>query len=183
MSLAGMASSPGGIWWSWRGINGTDILLKLAISGLLTWLLIPKNMRFNPWNPIFLLGVTVGSVGLFFIRAVHVSGMVHWPFRFWGTAIPELGSVFWTNSQLNPIFASVLIPIGLLACFASHPHLKWLAFGVAIGMTGFMVVATFTAPSMWPVGRGFWAQLFLMGNAIVCGLTTRLFLQADIEPT
>lgn len=99
-----MSSSPA-VWWSWRGIDGKDMVLKLAIAGILTWLLVPDNTHFNPWSPTFLLGITMGSIGLFFIRAIHITGMVHWPFRFMGTAIPELGSVIWTNPQLNPIQA------------------------------------------------------------------------------
>lgn len=181
VSLAGMASSHPSIWWDWRGLDGKDMLLKLVVSGVLTWLLVPQTARFNPWSPTFLLGITVGSIGLFFIRATHISGMVHWPFKFLGTAIPDLGSVLWTSAQLNPIFASVLIPIVLLSCLASSPHLKWFAFGIAIGMTSFFIVAAFSAPTVWPVGRSGWAMLFLLGNALVCGLTTRLFLQADIE--
>lgn len=181
VALAGMMSSSPAVWWSWRGIDGKDMVLKLAIAGILTWLLVPNSTRFNPWSPTFLLGVTVGSIGLFFIRAIHVTGMAHWPFRFMGTAIPELGSVIWTSNQLNPIFASVFIPICLLSCFASHPYLKWLAFGVAIGMTSFFTVATFSAPAVWPMGSNLWAQIFLLGNAIICGLVTRLFLQADAE--
>lgn len=177
--LVSLSPSVRGIGFRWSALNGQDIMLKLAVSGLLVWGLAPRSRSFNPWHPTFLLGIVLGSVGLFFFRAFYASGNLRWGFQLLGSSIPELGSVLFKTHDLNPLFASALIPFGLMACFASQPSFKWLSFGIALGMTAFMGVAAFSSPTMAIFGRGFFTQIFLLSNAVVCGLCARLFMQAD----
>ncbi|MBE7381516.1 MAG: S8 family serine peptidase [Leptolyngbya sp. SIO1E4] len=169
------------IRFDFSGLNWKDMAFKLSISALLSWLLIPRGSNFNPWNFTFLLGIVLGSIGLFFFRAIYIANVPHWPLRLVGSAIPELGGAIWNNATLNPIFASVLIPFGLMTLLVSHRSLKWVSLGIAIGMTAFMVVATFGAPSILWIGTGRVAQIYLLANAVICGILTALFFRVALD--
>jgi len=169
------------IWWNWRSVYGQGVVLKLLVAAGLAAFLPAHRERINYWHPNFLFGVVVGSIGLFFLKGLRVAGMAHWPFQLLGSSIPELGSVFWHTARLNPLFASCLIPLALMSCFISHPSLKWMSLGVAIGVMAFLVVAMFSSPSVVWFGRGLWAEVYLFSNLVVCAIATRMFFQVASE--
>ena len=134
------------VWFEWRSLDWKGIGLKLAIAAALTGFLIPRSRQFNPWNLTFLLGIMFGSIGIFVLKAIHISAIPHWPLRLMGSSIPELGGALWNDPTLNPIFASLLIPFGLMTLLISHRDLKWMSLGTAIGTTAFLAVAAFDSP-------------------------------------
>ena len=168
------------IRFSWRAINWLGIAVKLAVAAGLTWLIVPRGSSFNPWNFTFLLGILLGSVGLFLFKAVYITGIPQWPLGLAGSSIPELGAIE-NGAVLNPIFASLLIPFGLMTLLVSQPSFKWLSLGIAIGMTAFMAVATFSSPFILWIGPGRAAQIFLIANAAICGVLTALFFRVAVE--
>lgn len=169
------------IWWDWREINGQGMLIKVMVAAVLAWWIPAQRDRVNYWSLSFLMGIVIGSIGLFPFKALKIAGMTQWPFRFLGTAIPELGSMFWHTARLNPLFASCVIPLCLMAFLGSHATLKWLALGISVGMTAFMLVAAFSSPSVVWFGNGFWAMMYLLGNAAICAISTRMFFQVATE--
>ena len=162
-------------------IRWFDIGLKLMAAALLSWLLIPREGQFNPWNLRFILGIVLGSVGLFVLPAIHISTMPHWPLRLLGSSIPELGGVILNQDMLNPIFSSLLIPLGLMSLLISHRNLKWSVLGISIGMTAFMLVTAAGSPTIWLIGKGQLARLFLLVNGLICGFITHLFMRVAVD--
>ncbi|MEL6470710.1 MAG: S8 family serine peptidase [Cyanobacteria bacterium J06623_4] len=173
------------VWLDWRGIDLISVAIKLASAAaltlFLTWLLRIERDRFNPFNRLFLAGVMFGSVGLFFIRILHVASLPHWPFRLLSSSIPEIGNAITNNSILNPLFASLVIPFGLLVLLISHPSLRWLSLGISVGVSAFLVVTAFTAPAVWLIGSGQAAQSYLLINALLCSALTAIFLRVAID--
>ncbi|MGD1895922.1 MAG: S8 family serine peptidase [Phormidesmis sp.] len=173
------------VWLDFKGIDWSGMAMKLAgsavFTGFLMWLLnIPRD-RFNPLNKFFLSGVVLGSIGLFFIRIIHISSIPHWPLRILGSAIPEWGGAITNNGVLNPISASLLVPLGLLLLLASHPSLKWFSLGTAVGVTSFLGVSVVTSPAVWLIGSGQAAQAYLGVNALLCGLLATIFLRVAMD--
>ena len=173
------------VWFDFRGIDFQGMVFKLAGAGVFTgfviWLLSIPRSRFNPLNKLFLFGIVLGSIGLFFIRIIHISAIPHWPLRIVSSAIPELGGALNNSTVLNPIFASVLIPIGLLLLLISHPSLKWLSLGIGVGMTAFLGISIITNPAVWLIGVGRNAQIFLLVNALLCGAATTVFFRVAMD--
>ena len=169
------------MWFDWQGLDWRGMGLKLAIAAILTWFLILRSGQFNPWNPTFLLGIVLGSIGIFVLKAIHISAIPHWPLRLMGSAIPELGGAIWNDPMLNPIFASLLIPFGLMTLLISDRNLKWMSLGTAIGMTAFLVVAAFDSPIILWIGTGAVAQIYLLANALICGVLTVSFSRVALE--
>jgi len=167
--------------WDWRAVDGSDVLIKLVLTACLALFLPARRNRLDYWNLNFLVGAMVGSVGLFFLKAMSISGVARWPFDVFGLAIPETGSVFLHPSQLNPIFASCVIPIVLMSFLVSHPQLKWLALGISVGTVSFLVAATFNSPSVIWLGQGLWVQGYLFLNAVVGAIATRMFFNVVTE--
>ncbi len=88
--------------------------------------------------------------------------------RLAGSSIPELGSVVLGNSSLNPLFASVLIPFGLIILLIGSPSLKWFAIGSSIGVAACLGITAFTEPNLWLFGTGAMAQGYLLINSFLC---------------
>ncbi|MEL6380974.1 MAG: S8 family serine peptidase [Cyanobacteria bacterium J06626_18] len=168
------------IRFNWRVLDWFGIAVKLAVAAVITWFIVPRGSGFSPWNFTFLLGIVLGSIGLFVLKAVYITGIPQWPLSLAGSAIPEIGSVG-NGALLNPIFASLLVPFGLMTLLVSQRSFKWLSLGIAIGMTAFMAVATFGAPNILWIGPGRAAQIFLVANAAVCGVLTFLFFRVAVE--
>ena len=63
------------IWWDWPQINGQGILLKILVAAGLAAFLPAQRERINYWHPNFLLGVVLGSVGLFFLKGLRIAGI------------------------------------------------------------------------------------------------------------
>ena len=162
-------------------ISWFDVGLKLIAAALLSWLLISRVGQFNPWNLSFVLGIVLGSVGLFVLPAIQISTIPHWPLRLLGSSIPEMGGAILNQDTLNPIFASLLIPLGLMSLLISHRTWKWLVLGISIGMTAFMLVAAAGSPTIWLIGKGQFARLFLLVNALLCCFITSLFIGVAVD--
>ena len=113
-------------------------------------------------------GLVAGSAGLFFLRGLYVFDLPQWPFRLMGSAIPEWGSAIQGGSLLNPVFASVLIPLGLVAVLLSHPTWKWFAIGTSVGVASCLAVSAVISPDMLWLGQGAIARSFLLINAGLC---------------
>jgi serine protease len=139
-------------------------ILMVLGSYLLAWFLrvyVPVSLPLN-------LGLVAGSSGLFFLRGLYIFDLPQWPFRVMGSSIPELGNVVMGSTSLNPIFASILIPFGLVALLAGNKPWKRFAVGVTIGVASCLGISAFAAPAVWGLGTGAIARIFLLVNALLC---------------
>ncbi|MBE9177297.1 peptidase S8 [Oculatella sp. LEGE 06141] len=144
------------------------LMPKIAMvlgSYLLAWFL--RN-----YLPIFSFslgsGLVAGSSGLFFLRGLYVFDAPQFPFRILGSSIPELGSAVQGSAALNPLFASVLIPLILVALLLGHSQWRWVAIGSALGVASCLAVSAMVSPSVLWLGSGAIARTFLMANALLC---------------
>ena len=141
-------------------------LIMVIGSYLLAWLL----NRWFPfrWNWSFSNGVFFGGAGLFFLRGFYLFDITQLPFRVAGSSLPELGNAFSNTNALNPITASVLLPLGLLLILLGHPQWKWFAIGSAIGTSACLATSAVLAPQMMWIGDGSPAIAFLSVNSLLC---------------
>ncbi len=125
----------------------------------------------------YLGGVFAGSGGLFFLPLIAGS-IASWPvIEMMTRGLPSMDmAVFGGASRGNPLFMSALLPLGLIALGASHPRLRALVAGLAVGVAAhlifFAVVPVFDL--RWVPGvAGTFDSLWLVGNAAICaGLAT-----------
>jgi serine protease len=135
-------------------------------SYLLAWLL---NYYFPfRWGWPLSVGLVMGSSGLFFLRGVYLFDAPQWPFRLMGSSIPELGSVLQATNVLNPMSASVLIPVVLTVLLLGHSRWKGFAVGTTLGIAMCLMVSVVTAPHVMWLGEGAIARIFLILNALLC---------------
>ena len=87
--------------------------------------------------------------------------------RLFGSSLPELGNVVFGNSNLNPLFASALIPLLLTILFLGS-SLRWFAIGSSIGVAACLAVSAAYDPSLWLLGSGAIARTYLIVNALLC---------------
>jgi serine protease len=133
-------------------------------SYLLAWFLrnyLPLTLGLNG-------GLIFGSAGLFFLQGLYIFDLPQWPMRLFGSSIPELGNVVMGNSSLNPLFASVVIPLTLIILLIGHPSLKWFAIGSSIGVAACLGVSALVDPNLWLLGDGVIARTYLLVNALLC---------------
>jgi serine protease len=153
----------------WIDGEAVALLPKLAMvlgSYLLAWFLrhhVPLH-----WGWSLNSGLILGSSGLFFLQELYIFDLPQWPFRLMGSSIPEWGNIIQGSSVLNPFFASVLIPFGLVALLLGHPQGKWVAIGSALGVAACLAVSAVIAPSVWGLGTETLARWFLGVNALLC---------------
>ncbi len=153
---------------------------KLAMvlgSYLLAWLL--RNYFPFGWSWSLASGLVAGSSGLFFLRGFYIFDLPQAPFRVLGSSIPELGGAVQGSASLNPLFASVLIPLGLIALLLGHPTGKWFAIGSALGVAACLAVSAVVAPDVWLLGGGWLARAYLLGNAALCFGLARLAVRGE----
>jgi serine protease len=150
-------------------------LVMMLGSYALAWLL--KIYFPFRWTMGLSTGLVMGSIGLFPLRGMYLFDAPQWPFRLMGSSIPELGSAVQANNVLNPITASVLIPIALILLLLGHAQWKWFAIGTTLGIAAFLTVSTVTTPAVLWVGRGIIAQAFLVVNALLCFGLARLAIK------
>ncbi|NEP14570.1 MAG: peptidase S8 [Symploca sp. SIO2C1] len=141
-------------------------ILMVVGSYLLAWFL--RNYLTFAWGWSLTSGLIAGSSGLFFLKGFYIFDLPQWPFRVMGSSIPELGGAIQGSTALNPIFASVLIPLVLVVLFLGHPQLKWLAIGSTLGVASCLAVSAFFSPSLMWLGDGIAARSFLVVNALLC---------------
>lgn len=159
----------------WIDGGAIALLPKIGMvlgSYLLAWLL--RNYFPFAWSWSLTSGLVAGSSGLFFLRSFYIFDLPQWPFRVMGSSLPELGNVIQGSSVLNPIFASVLIPLLLIALLLGHPQLKWFAIGSTLGVASCLAVSAIVSPAVWGLGSGNLARLFLIANALLCYGLARL---------
>ena len=120
----------------------------------------------------YLGGVLAGSGGLFFLPLIAGS-IASWPVvEMLTRGLPSMDmAVFGGTAHGSPLFMSVLIPLGLIALGASHPKLRGLVAGLAVGVAAhllfFAVVPVFDL--RWVPGTaGMLDSLWLAGNAALC---------------
>ncbi|MDJ0573471.1 MAG: S8 family peptidase [Pleurocapsa sp. MO_192.B19] len=151
----------------WIDGGAVALLPKLGMvigSYLLAWFLrnyLPFTLGLNG-------GLIFGSSGLFFLQGLYWFDLPQWPMRLFGSSLPELGNVVLGSSNLNPLFASALIPLILTVLLLGHPSLKWFAIGSSIGVAACLGVSAFADPNLWLLGGGAIARTYLMVNAILC---------------
>ncbi|WP_299404178.1 DUF5942 domain-containing protein [Acaryochloris sp. IP29b_bin.148] len=160
-------------WFDARAVNWGQKLLMLATAAVLAWLL-----RL-PWNGSMIVGLVLGSVGLFILRCFHLVDLPHWPLRVLGSSLPELGGAFSGTNALNPLTANVLIAFGLIILLLSHPQWRWFALGSGVGMTACLAVSAFIAPQVMWLGSAALARGFLGVNALLC--LVLVYLSAKTE--
>ncbi|MEM8829636.1 MAG: DUF5942 domain-containing protein, partial [Cyanobacteria bacterium P01_G01_bin.19] len=151
----------------WIDGGAVALLPKLGMvigSYLLAWFL----RNYLPFTLAMNGGLIFGSSGLFFLQGLYWFDLPQWPMRLAGSSIPELGNVVLGNSSLNPLFASVLIPLGLIILLMGSPTLKWFAIGSSIGVAACLGITAFTDPNLWFLGTGAIAQGYLIINAFLC---------------
>ena len=125
----------------------------------------------------YLGGVIAGAGGLFFLPLVAGS-VASWPVvEMMTRGLPSMDmAIFGGTAHGSPLFMSALLPLGLIALGASHPRLRGLVAGVAVGVAAhllfFAVVPVFDL--RWVPGTaGMLDTLWLAGNAALCaGLAT-----------
>ncbi len=105
------------VFWLDGGV--VALLPKLAMvlgSYLLAWFL--RNYFPFAWGWSLSTGLVLGSSGLFPLRGLYIFDLPQFPMRILGSSIPELGTAIQASHALNPLFASVLIPLTLVALLA-----------------------------------------------------------------
>ncbi|MBD2518743.1 peptidase S8 [Nostoc sp. FACHB-973] len=166
-----------GFWIDGGAIALLPKILMVIGSYLLAWFL---RVYFPfTWSWSLFSGLIAGSSGLFFLKGIYIFDLPQWPFRVLGSSIPELGNTLQGTDALNPLFASVLIPIVLMALLLGHPSWKWFAIGSTLGVAACLAVSAIYDPAVWGFGNVNLARLFLVANAILCFGLARLALQNE----
>jgi serine protease len=148
-------------------------------SYLLAWLL---RTYLPGWGLALSGGLIFGSSGLFFLRGFYVYDLPQWPFRVMGSSMAELGSAIQGSAALNPIFASALIPFGLLALLVGHPIGRLWTVGIGLGMTAGLAVTAVVDPQLLWLGDGAIARGFLLMNAGLCFAIAYLAAKTEVSP-
>ncbi|MDF5709186.1 MAG: DUF5942 domain-containing protein [Nostoc sp. S4] len=166
-----------GFWIDGGAIALLPKILMVVGSYLLAWFL---RVYFPfTWSWSLFSGLIAGSSGLFFLKGIYIFDLPQWPFRVLGSSIPELGNTLQGTDALNPVFASVLIPIVLMALLLGHRSWKWFAIGSTLGVAACLTVSAVYEPAVWGFGNVYLARLFLIANAILCYGLARLALQNE----
>jgi len=155
------------IFWIDGGV--VALLPKLAMvlgSYLLAWFL-QAYFPFG-WGWSLSLGLVMGSSGLFPLRGLYIANWPQWPMRLLGSSLPELGSAIQGSLNLNPIFASTIIPLILILLLLGHPQGKRFAIGTTLGVTACLTISAMFDPSLIWLGSGWLARSYLGVNALLC---------------
>ncbi|QLE57187.1 S8 family peptidase [Nostoc sp. TCL26-01] len=164
-------------WFDGGAVALIPKILMVLGSYLLAWFL---RVYFPfTWSWSLSSGLIFGSSGLFFLKGIYIFDLPQWPFRILGSSIPELGNSLQGTDALNPIFASVLIPIVLIALLLGHPTGKWFAVGSTLGVAACLTVSAVIDPAVWGLGNDNLARIFLITNALLCYGLARLALKNE----
>lgn len=154
-------------------------LVMVLGSYLLAWFL-RVYFPFS-WSWALSGGLIAGSSGLFPLRGFYIFDLPQMPFRVLGSSIPELGNVVQGSGVMNPVFASVLIPLGLIALLLGHHRWKWFAIGTALGVASCLAVSAIVSPAVWGLGSGAISRVFLFVNALLCYGLARLATKGEAQ--
>jgi serine protease len=150
-------------------IDGGAVALLPKVAMVLGSYLLAFILRnYLPFNLSLNMGLVAGSSGLFFLQGFYIFDLPQWPFRVMGSSLPELGNSLNGSPILNPLFASVLIPLILIVLLLGNYTGKWFSVGVSLGVTSCLLVTAFLNPSIWGLGSGLMASGFLIINAVLC---------------
>ncbi|PLZ53669.1 peptidase S8, partial [Fischerella thermalis WC442] len=166
-----------GFWIDGGAVALLPKILMVLGSYLLAWFLRVYFPFSWSWN--LLSGLVAGSSGLFFLKTIYIFDLPQWPFRLLGSSIPELGNTLQGSSALNPLFASVLIPLVLVVLLLGHPQWKWFAIGSSLGVAACLGVSAVLDPAVWGLGSGMLARSFLIVNALLCFALARLAVKNE----
>ncbi|MGD1911021.1 MAG: S8 family peptidase [Rivularia sp. (in: cyanobacteria)] len=155
-------------------------VLMVVGSYLLAWFLRVYFPFTFTWS--LASGLVAGSSGLFFLKGFYIFDLPQWPFRLLGSSIPELGNTLQGTNPFNPLFASVLAPMLLMALLLGHPKWKWFAIGSSLGISACLAISSLTDPAVWGLGSGILARGFLIGNALLCFALARFAVKNDEQP-
>ncbi|MBW4686184.1 MAG: S8 family serine peptidase [Komarekiella atlantica HA4396-MV6] len=169
-----------GFWIDGGAVALIPKILMVVGSYLLAWFL-RVYFPFS-WSWPLSSGLIAGSSGLFFLKGIYIFDLPQWPFRVLGSSIPELGNTLQGTDAFNPLFASVLIPIVLMALLLGNPSWKWFAIGSTLGIAACLTVSAVYDPAVWGLGSGNLARVFLIVNALLCYALARLALKNNGEP-
>lgn len=166
-----------GFWIDGGAVALLPKILMVVGSYLFAWFL---RVYFPfTWSWSLSSGLIAGSSGLFFLKGFYIFDLPQWPFRVLGSSIPELGNTLQGTNALNPVFASVLIPLALVALLLGHPSWKWFAVGTTLGVAACLTVSAVYDPAVWGLGSGYVARIFLVVNALLCYGLARLALKNE----
>ncbi|WP_017317683.1 DUF5942 domain-containing protein [Mastigocladopsis repens] len=155
-------------------------ILMVLGSYLLAWFL---RVYFPfQWGWTLSWGLIAGSSGLFPLKGIYIFDLPQWPFRLLGSSIPELGNTLQGTNAFNPLFASVLIPLVLMALLLGHSRWKWFAIGSSLGVAACLAVSAVSDPAVWGLGSGIPSRLFLIVNALLCIGLARLAVKNEEQP-
>ncbi len=154
-------------WWDGGMIALFPKLAMIIGSYLLAWLL-RNYLPFLTVNTALHSGLIFGSSGLFFFKGLFIFDLPQFPFRILGSSLPELGNAINGSSVLNPVFASALIPLGLVLLLLGNAQGKCFAIGSSLGVASCLLISAIVSPNIWGLGNGIMAQVFLIINAILC---------------
>ncbi|MEJ1929725.1 S8 family peptidase [Nostoc sp. NIES-2111] len=164
-------------WFDGGAVALLPKILMVVGSYLLAWFL--RVYLPFPWSWSLSSGLIFGSSGLFFLKGFYIFDLPQWPFRVLGSSIPELGNAIQGTDALNPLFASVLIPIVLIALLLGHPSWKWFAIGSSLGVAACLTVSAVLDPAVWGLSDGNIARIYLIINALLCYAIARLALKNE----
>lgn len=166
----------------WFDLEAVPLVPKLLMLGLAYGLaLLFKPQLPRPWPGLFHGGLMGGSAGLFLLRGLYIFDLPQWPLRMLGSSIPEWGTSAQANPVLNPITASVLVPLVLITLLLSHPSWKWYAVGTTLGVAACLGVSAILDPECLWIGTSLWARVYLSINAVLCLLLAYLALKSEAE--
>jgi serine protease len=141
-------------------------ILSVVGSYLLAWVL--RNYIPFGWSFSMISGLVAGSSGLFFLRGIYIFDLPQVPFRILGSSLPELGNAIAGNNLVNPLFASILIPVLLLILLWGNHSGKKFVIGLSLGMAVNLGIDAIHSPAMWLLGEGILSRGFLIINSLLC---------------
>nr|HEX4315752.1 S8 family serine peptidase [Kofleriaceae bacterium] len=177
---AGIVDAPAAIKRARSGAGGYEFGLGLLMAGAVAASARRRRGLSVKLGPSYLVGVLVGSAGLFFLPYVApaLSSM-------WGVHAVTQGMPSWDLSLLgvsghgNALFFSAFVPMALLVVGYGVPRLRGVLAGLAIGVAAhlaFHAVAPMTTLHYVPHAFGL-ATIWLAVNAVACLLLARLALR------
>jgi len=163
--------------------GGTIAILPKVAMVLGSYLLAFFLRNYFPfgWSWSLSSGLIMGSSGLFFLKGFYIFDLSQAPFRVMGSSLPEMGNALNGSAALNPLFASVLIPLGLLLLIAGTEVGKRFGVGLSLGVASCLAVNAVLSPMVWGLGSGVLAQGFLVVNAILCFALAKLMLKEPVN--
>ncbi|TAE60822.1 MAG: peptidase S8 [Nostocales cyanobacterium] len=166
-----------GFWIDGGVVALVPKILMVVGSYLLAWFL----RAYFPfaWSWSLSSGLVFGSSGLFFLKGFYIFDLPQWPFRVLGSSIPELGNSIQGTGTLNPLFASVLIPLILIVLLLGNTTWKWFAIGSCLGVAACLTISAIYDPALWGLGDGYLARTYLIINALLCYGLARLALKNE----